>query len=65
VPTGNGYYPRGVAVNSATRRVYVRNERDDSGERGNVSVIDVATNEIIATIPVGESGWDYNERSSS
>lgn len=61
VSTGNGYNPRAIAVNSATGRVYVRNERSDSEERGNVSVIDVMTNEIIATIPVGQSGWDYNE----
>jgi YVTN family beta-propeller protein len=61
VPAGNGYLPRGIAVNSATGRVYVRNERSDSEERGNVSVIDGETNEIIATIPVGQSGWDYNE----
>ncbi len=61
VPTGNGYLPRAIAVNSSTGRVYVRNERDDAGERGNVSVIDGAANEIIATIPVGQSGWDYNE----
>jgi YVTN family beta-propeller protein len=50
-----------VAVNSATGRIYVRNERSDSEERGNVSVIAGATNEIIATIPVGQSGWDYGE----
>ena len=61
VPTGNGYYPRAIAVNATTGRIYVRNERSDSEEYGNVSVIDGATNEIIATIPVGQSGWDYNE----
>jgi len=61
VPTGNGYLPRAIAVNSATGRVYVRNERSDLEERGNVSVIAGATNEIIATIPVGQSGWDYGE----
>jgi YVTN family beta-propeller protein len=61
VPVGNGYLPRGIAVNAATGRIYVRNERSDSEERGNVSVIDAATHEIIATIPVGQSGWDYNE----
>jgi len=61
VPAGNGYYPRALAVNSATGLVYVRNERSDSEERGNVSVIDGATDEIIATIPVGQSGWDRNE----
>ena len=61
VPTGNGYLPRAVAVNSATSRVYVRNESSDSGEQGNVSVIDGATNEIIATVPVGQSGWPYSE----
>ena len=61
VPSGNGYYPRAIAVNSATGRVYVRNERSDSEEHGNVSVIDGTTNEIIATIPVGRSGWDYGE----
>ena len=61
VPTGNGYSPRAIAVNSATNRIYVRNERSDSEERGNVSVIVGTTSEIIATIPVGQSGWDYNE----
>jgi len=61
VPAGNGYYPQAIAVNPATGRVYVRNERSASQEHGNVSVIDGATNEIIATIPVGPSGWDYNE----
>jgi len=61
VPAGNGYYPRAIAVNATTGRIYVRNERSDSEEYGNVSVIDGATNEIIATIPVGRSGWDYNE----
>jgi YVTN family beta-propeller protein len=61
VPAGNGYYPQAIAINPATGRVYVRNERSDSEERGNVSIIDAATNEIIATIPVGPSGWDYNE----
>jgi YVTN family beta-propeller protein len=61
VPTGNGYYPRAVAVNSATGLVYVRNERSNSEERGNVSVIDGTTNQIVATIPVGQSGWGYNE----
>ncbi|MGA9348639.1 MAG: hypothetical protein WBW48_07525 [Anaerolineae bacterium] len=61
VPAGNGYSPRAIAVNSATNRIYVRNERSDSEERGNVSVIVGTTSEIIATIPVGQSGWDYNE----
>ena len=61
VPTGNGYYPRAIAVNATTGRIYARNDRGDSGEQGNVSVIDGATNEIIATIPVGQGGWDYGE----
>jgi len=61
VPTGNGYYPRAIAVNATTGRIYARNDRSDSGEQGNVSVIDGATNEIIATIPVGQGGWDYGE----
>ena len=61
VLAGNGYYPRAIAVNATTGRVYVRNERGDSEEQGNVSVIAGETNEIIATIPVGQSGWDYGK----
>ncbi len=61
VPAGNGYYPRAIAINATTGRIYVRNERSDSEEYGNVSVIAGETNEIIATIPVGRSGWDYGE----
>ena len=39
----------------------MRNERSDSEEYGNVSAIAGETNEIIANVPVGRSGWDYGE----
>ncbi|RPE37315.1 YVTN family beta-propeller protein [Streptomyces sp. Ag109_O5-1] len=48
VPVGN--FPTGVAINSAGTLAYVANEGDDS-----VSVIDTATNAVIATINVGSS----------
>jgi len=57
IPTGSltpttipaGVYPTGVAVNAAGTRTYVSN-----GDY-TVSVLDTATNKVIATIPVGIS----------
>ena len=49
VPVGD--VPQGVGVNPTTNRVYVANFDDDT-----VSVIDGATNAVIATIPGGVSG---------
>jgi YVTN family beta-propeller protein len=43
-----GGWPFGVAVNPAGTRVYVTNEENDS-----VSVINTATNKVIATVNVG------------
>jgi YVTN family beta-propeller protein len=47
VPVG---YPLGVAVNDQTNRIYV------SQVAGAVSVIDGATNQVVATIPMGGVG---------
>jgi YVTN family beta-propeller protein len=43
-----GFYPVGVAVNQASNRVYVPNSGDNT-----LSVLDGATNSVLATIPVG------------
>jgi YVTN family beta-propeller protein len=43
-------YPREVAFSPDGARVYVGNERS-----GMVSVIDTATNQVLRTIPVGNS----------
>ncbi len=45
-----GTYPKFLAVNQATNRVYVSNFVSN-----NVSVIDGDSNSVVATIPVGES----------
>ena len=46
-PVGNG--PFGVAINPTNGLVYVTNP-----DSGTVSVIDPATNTVVATIPVGQ-----------
>ena len=43
-----GGTPAGVAVNPTTNRIYVANQWSN-----NVSVIDGATNTVVATVPVG------------
>lgn len=48
-----GSYPRGIAVNPNTDRIYVAGEYSM-----HVSVIDGATNSIVATIPLHGRGWD-------
>jgi YVTN family beta-propeller protein len=47
-----GTVPLGVGVNPNTNRIYVSNQYDST-----VSVIDGATNTVIATIPVGLGPW--------
>ncbi len=47
-----GNDPDGVAVDPAAGTVYVANDGD-----GTVSVIDVATNSVTATIPVGSGPY--------
>jgi len=46
---GSAHGPYGVAVNATTSRVYVTNIHS-----GNVSVIDTATANVVAVVPVGE-----------
>ena len=51
-----GYYPYGVAVNSVTNRIYVANQCGSDptcASDGTVSVIDGASNTVIATVTVG------------
>lgn len=48
VPGEDGVEPNGVAVNPITNRVYTTNSASN-----NVSVIDAATNLVIASVPVG------------
>ena len=43
-----GHYPQGVAVTRDGSRVYVANTNDNT-----MSVIDTATNLVVATVPVG------------
>src|SRR5438067_10227281 len=49
--TGVGTVPEGVAVNPAGTRAYITN----SSTPGTVAVIDIATNTVVATIPVGNA----------
>ena len=51
----------GVTVNPETNRIYVANERSD-----NISVIDGATDSVVATIEVGEwtAGIDINPKTN-
>ena len=58
VPAGNGYYPEKMAVNLSTHLVYVHNQASE-GDMGRVSVIDGQTNEIVATIDVGMSSYQW------
>ena len=44
--------PMGVVVSPDAKRIYVAN-----GRGGTVSVIDAATNAVIATTPVGQRPW--------
>jgi YVTN family beta-propeller protein len=49
----DGSNPQGVAVPPDSSKVYVTNGNFSAPPPGTVSVIDVATNKVIATIPVG------------
>jgi LPXTG-motif cell wall-anchored protein len=55
IPLGTGppFSPFGLAVNPSGTRVYVVNQSGSPSVAGNISVIDTATNIVIATIPVG------------
>lgn len=54
---GNGPFPYEIAVDTILNRVYIANL-----DTWNVSVIDEITNEIIATIPIGENPCTYGVR---
>ena len=51
--TGLGNAPFGIAYDSVNERIYVTNSGDN-----NVSVIDITTNTVIDTIPVGIEPFD-------
>jgi YVTN family beta-propeller protein len=51
IPVGRG--PSGVAMSPDGRRAYVPNAGSDARAGTTVSVIDTATNTVIATVPVG------------
>jgi YVTN family beta-propeller protein len=56
-----GYYPYGVAVNPVTNRIYVANQygNDRTGSSpGTVSVIDGASNTVIATVTTGSRPYN-------
>ncbi|MBL1078805.1 protein kinase [Nocardia sp. 2] len=53
VPVGE--YPRGVAVDPATRTAFVLNSVAPVGNRSTVSVLDLTTNTVTATIPTGKN----------
>jgi YVTN family beta-propeller protein len=55
-----GSFPFGVAVNSATNRIYVTNATSS-----NVSVIDGATNTVVATVPVGNTPYQVDVNPST
>jgi YVTN family beta-propeller protein len=56
-----GSYPYGVAVNSVTNKIYVANQCGNdvscSSWSGTITVIDGASNNVIATIPVGADAY--------
>src|ERR1022692_1814462 len=56
-----GSNPYGVAVNSATNKIYVANQCGNdvscSSWSGTITVIDGASNNVIATIPVGADAY--------
>ncbi|MEV6771278.1 serine/threonine-protein kinase [Nocardia sp. NPDC051030] len=60
IPVGEN--PRGVAVDSVNRTVYVVNSGSNSGSTTNaastVSIIDTSTNKVTATVPTGKSSWN-------
>jgi len=58
IPVGSA--PIGVHVNPITNRIYVANQNSD-----NVSVIDQASNTIIATVPVGDFPWGVGANPST
>ncbi len=49
-PVAVGMFPRGVAVSRDGSRVYVANPLSRTGGPGTVSVIDAATNTVVATV---------------
>jgi len=58
ISTGNGTYPRLLAINPSGTTVYVANQDDaytNGGNIGTVSAINTATNTISATINVGST----------
>ena len=60
--TGLGNAPFGIAYDSVNERIYVTNSDDNT-----VSVIDITTNTVIDTIPIGIEPFDiayspYNQR---
>jgi len=54
--------PLAVAVNPVTNRIYVGNQRYIGGS--SISVIDGASNQVIATIPLGQVAYFYSGSSS-
>jgi photosystem II stability/assembly factor-like uncharacterized protein/DNA-binding beta-propeller fold protein YncE len=60
VPSGNGYYPRRVAVAPGTNRVYTLNEGTD--ETGNtISVLDGARRQVVDTYALGTTDYELSQ----